>query len=53
MDHATLPIIIFILLFSSFIITMIILTKRGKEVFLRPINGLKVIDDAKKASRFH
>lgn len=46
MDHATLPIIIFILLFSGFIITMIMLTKRGKEVFLRPINGLKVIDDA-------
>lgn len=45
MEHATLPILALLLLFSFFILYNIRRVRKGREIFLRRIPGLEVIDE--------
>lgn len=45
MEHATGPILILLVLFSAFVLYNIHRVRKGREVFLREIAGLEVIDE--------
>ncbi len=45
MEHATLPILVLLVLFSAFILYNIRRVREGRDIFLRRIAGLEVIDE--------
>jgi len=45
MGHATLPILVLMVVFAGFILYNIRRIRQGREVFLRKIAGLEVIDE--------